>query len=618
MAAEYILNYTGEEVDRKLRMVDENTANIGRLTNLIGTLGSSSTSIQTYITEDIGELYLAPTDYTAWCPCTLHFDKSIDKFVSLVYGAPAHVHSKSELYVTYIDKETYASTELTPCKYVDSDGVTDITPDVAGTCSFIILKDGTYLMIHFANDGNTHRFISDDKGITWKSTGVITGGFNCPWYITELSNGRLICSDDATKVGFAYSDDKGFNWTTVVPTSCGGGYEAEACILEVEEGKLIAIGRYSMSGMGYYESGDSEHAIISFSEDYGTTWTPWKISETIDNMNASSCTGIAHNGIVEIFTTSRWYSNGSNVNTDNANTGKNGAMMHYTATIENALNDNFTKKGILDYAKGAGGEYHSPCLEVDDNKNILICHMDGGSSTTCTHRYLRGSLDNLDYLAKDGSGSVAKAYSAKYMETRLGSILEKVNELQFALSQLPESGVTPPTGTLVWTKTFDASTATDVIHRDTESDFYPYTECNSYPTSTTIHTILTDDDNELTMKTFSYLITIPIEKENCAVLVKAKPMGDAAGNVTVNLYMNNICYSVGLYRITYTDYQELKFEYKGGKLTITRNGTKIKSDSTEEITSDSKHYGVNKVVIGKTSNNYCYYRTIKFGEWDSE
>lgn len=413
-------------------------------------------NVSVYKTEDIGELFPAPSNYTAWCPGNLRYDKALGKFVSLLYAAPGHVHSESALYVTHIDPESFVATEPVKCKYVDTDGVTDITPASAGACSFLILSDGTYLLIHEAADGNTYKFTSADNGVTWQKLSAVTGYSGTPWNMTELSNGRIIVSDDNYGKMY-YSDDKGVTWTqTTPPNTAGGNYECEACILEVEPGKLIAIARYSMSGKGYYESGDSEPAIFASSLDYGTTWTGWEIS-TIDNMNASSCTGIVHDGIVEIFATSRWYSNGGNVNTDNANTGKNGAMLHYMATAENALKNNFTRVGIVDYAKGAGGEYHSPCAALDDKNRMLIVHMDGGESVTCNNRYLRGELNGINYAVTDDGASSVKAYSAKTVEALMAAMKERVDYLQLMVSKIDGSGVDAPEGVAVPVLTWLAS-----------------------------------------------------------------------------------------------------------------------------------------------------------------
>lgn len=425
-------------------------------------------SVSVYKTEDIGELFAAPADYTAWCPGNLRYDKTLGKFVSLLFAAAAHISDTKSLYVTHIDPDSFVATQPVKCKYVDTDGVTDITPESYATCTFLILSDGSYLMINTAADGNWYKFTSTDGGVTWQKVSAVTGLSRGLWNMTELSNGRIIASVDNYRIGFYYSDNKGVAWTQVIPATSGGEYEAEACILEVEQGKLIAIARYSMSGKGYYESGDSEPAIFASSLDYGTTWTGWEIS-TIDNMNASSCTGIVHDGIVEIFATSRWYSNGGNVNTDNANTGKNGAMLHYMATAENALKNNFTRVGIIDYAKGAGGEYHSPCAALDDKNRMLIVHMDGGESVTCNNRYLRGELDGIGYAVTDDGGSTVKAYSAKTVEALMAAMKERVDYLQLAVSKLEGSGVNPPDGVFVPVHSY-------MVADNAEAEIYPWTE----------------------------------------------------------------------------------------------------------------------------------------------
>ena len=510
----------------KLYLVKSDGTKIDNGTTLPTSTGTvTSNSIETYKCEDIGELYPALSNYTAWCPCDLHFDKSLSKYVVLIYCAPSHVHSNADLYVTYINKDSYIATEPVKCKYVDSDGVTDITPSVAGACSYIILNDGTYLMIHKASDNTIRRFISEDNGKIWKSTNILTNVFDHPWQIKELSNGRIICSDDSSKVGFMYSDDKGITWTHIVPVTCGGGYEGESCILELEEGKLIAIGRYSMSGKGYYESGDSEHAIISYSNDNGTTWAPWQISNSIDNMNASSCTGIVHDGIIEIFACSRWYSNGSNINTDKANTGKNGAMTHYVATIENALKDNFSKVGIIDYARGEGGEYHSPCVAVDDNNNILIVHMDGGSSTTCNHRYIRGQLGNLSYIANNNSKAFGKAYTANYTEKIINDLKsdmnDKIGNLQYIISQIAGSGVKPPSDTMILTNKYIAndSQPSELYPWQEGSDFYNMIQA-VYPTQTGSGKVneFINIGEEYVLKTYSLIFkkTLDSNCKNCS------------------------------------------------------------------------------------------------------
>lgn len=617
--------------NNKLYLVDKDNNKVDQGTELPSTSGVTDEQIQsavnsylienpievsstteTYKIEDIGELYFAPSKYTAWCPSNLKFDKTLDKFVVLLYCATAHIHSTSDLYISYIDKESFVATQPVKAKYVDTDGVTDITPSQAGTTSFMILDDGTYMMLHDINR-ITYRFISNDNGLTWVKKEVVVGFSGSPWGLTKLANGRLICSDDVSKVGLYYSDDMGINWTQVVPTSCGGNYEAEAFILELEENKLIAIARKNMDGAGYDNDGDSNHAIISYSTDNGITWSDWVESNTIDNMNGSSCTGLIHDGVVEIFACSRWYNRSGHTNTDNTNTGKNGAMMHYIATTQNALNDNFTKVGILDYARGESEEYHSPCVAADDRKNILIVHMDGGGETDCNHRYLRGELGGLSYLAKNGSNSTVKAYSANYTEILFQNMLEKINTLQSALSRIEGSGVDAPTGALVWTKTWDTSTG--ITPTDTNSQLKDYIYKQYAPK------IKTDSEGKsyVFYEGFSFLV-FEASKVNGAIEItstKATSYGTFIGFIVKGEF-------IGI------DPSEGKHKYK----VINNNGNvkgyvDDKDSKVSPVTLPTDSLDIVKKYLGitdfDTTKTYFYvrasqtdtnYYAIKIGEWD--
>lgn len=612
--------------DGKLYLVKPDGTKLDKGTILPTSENSSNFNI--YKTEYIGELYSSISNYCAWCPCDLHFDKTLDKYVMLIYSADAHIHQNSSTYVTYIDKDTFVSTEPVKCKFVDSNGSTDITPTQAGSCSYIILKDGTYLMLHTVSDGSIRRLISEDNGKTWKSTNVLTNCFQHPWQMKELSNGRIICSDDARKVGFMYSDDKGLTWTKVVPTTCGGDYEAEAFIIELQPNKLMAIGRYSMSGIGYNEIGDSEPAIISYSNDNGTSWSAWQKSTSITNMNASSCTGIIHDGIVEIFATSRWYYvNDSKYNNDWKNTGKNGAMFHYVATIENALNDNFTNMGVVTYSNGSNaGDFHSPCIALDNDKNGLIVYFDKIPSATCGHNFIRCTNKTFTYIMEKDSDSPAKAYSAKYVNTLFTNMLGKINTLQYAISQIPGSGVDKPTGTLIWTKEYNADTATKPLSLNTyDGPFKEYITVSQYPTGASIQTLAEDSlkaPNNKTAQTYSMVINIPTTKPNFAGYIYGRTgridgnMGSASHVVKLSAVIDNVLYTLSLGGNT-TDYTELYIEYNGGKKIFKQDNIVVTPTTT---TLDSSHelYGTNRVLVGYGEfNNYVCYRQVKFGEWDS-
>ena len=414
-------------------------------------VGSTNTaSDKPYSMQVIGTLYDNPKgyDYVAWCPGNLRYDPTRDLFVSLLNCTLSHMSGTNALFVAYIDPKTYVATDPVRC-YTD-DGATALIASTA----FWIEDDGTYKMLYKYTDNNTYLYTSTDGGMNWVQGDKVNGFSGSPWGITKLSNGRLIFGDDETKVGIYYSDNGGINWTQVVPGTAGGGYEAEACILELKPGKLIAIARYSMSGIGYNASGDSEPAIVSYSEDYGTTWTAWEKSNTITNMNASACAGRVHNGMVDIFAASRWYWHGSNSNTDYDNTGKTGAITHYTATVENALADNFTNNGILVYANAVGDtssqDFHSPCLAANGDEVLLMWfdRIYPYTEEKTSHYFARGAVGGaMNYAPNDNLVSVAFPYSSakvdKLLKQQYTKLMAKINEIVISGGGTPDVGDDP-------------------------------------------------------------------------------------------------------------------------------------------------------------------------------
>ena len=394
-------------------------------------------------TSPLGQLFEAPENYTAWCPGNLRYDKNIDKYVDLIIGSDKHVNGTRHLYVTYIDPVNFKAEAPVAAKYVDEDGVTEIIPtsaDGMGATNFNILSDGRYVIIKDNGDGKSmFRFISSDNGVTWVKSEAATGIPSTLYGCTVLSNGRWIGCDDTLNCYFYYSDDEGITWTAVKPETGGFYYEGEACILELKENVLMAVGRMSMSGVGYSSSGDAEHALLSFSYDNGESWTKWVESASIDNMNAASCTGFVHDGIVEIFAASRWFNRSDHAVTDFTNTGKSGAITHYVATVENALNDKFTNRGIVVYANGVKGsgsdlpaqDFHAPCLATNGiGTDFLLVYFDRFvepyTSESANHHFVHGSLYGFAPL-EDADGRTGRTYSDVKIEALIDAAVRKLN-----------------------------------------------------------------------------------------------------------------------------------------------------------------------------------------------
>lgn len=610
--------------DGKIYLVKSDGTKLDEGTTLPTSIGTvASNSIETYKCEDIGEIVAMPSDYVAWGAGNLRFDKILNKFVILLYCAPAHMHTTADLYVSYIDKNNLTASEPVKCKFLANDGSTDITPAKAGVCSFLILSDGTYMTFQKSSADNLiHKYISSDNGITWVST---TDTISAPftdnlWNMFELSNGRLIATDDHGKRGIMHSDDNGVTWTAIQPEPTGdesSWYEAEYFVLEVEQNKLIAIGR--MAG----DQG-KEPAVITFSNDNGNTWSKLRYSTSITDMSGSCCTGLVHDGIVELFVCSRWYE-GTEANT---NTNKFGAIYHFSATIENALKDNFTCLGIIDYAKGnTPDDYHAPCVAIDDDNKMLLSHMDKGVATSCAQRFIRGELGSLSYIANEGSKSPAKAYSAKYTEALFQNMVDKINYLQYKLSQISGSGVNPPSGALIWTYEFDANTAENPLCSSADDPLYSY---STWGRNSTVNTGTFETDNKLNQKVLKcpapYFLITPT-KPNFAIEVKSKlaAANDDYGKA-IGIFSDGKFYGFSTKdtNIDYINWHTYKIIKNNSKISIYLDGNEVKLNiiNWDKVGFESSLYG-NPTLSSGNYVMYCngrwneYIASFKYGEWDA-
>lgn len=134
------------------------------------------------------------------------------------------------------------------------------------------------------------RKVSRDNGYTWGKTETVFGkeGSFCRQKIQVLSNGRWLfenwlCFDDDTHNGsditvVQISDDCGESWRAVeIPESRG---RVHCNMVEMEPGKITAL----------FRSRSADNIYISYSDDYGETWT--KPERTVLPNNNSSISAI--------------------------------------------------------------------------------------------------------------------------------------------------------------------------------------------------------------------------------------------------------------------------------------------------------------------------------------
>lgn len=425
--------------------------------DLVDTLKKAKVNDELYDTQAVGTLFDRPDgwNYVTWCSNALQYDPKINKFVNLAWARGGHTDesnadSQDTIYRVLIDADTLLVDDISPIVMLDSDGVTDITSELMEGASFMILKDGTYVYQSYLDDTSTYaayRYTSTDYGKTWAKD-ANASSIKFPYKARELSNGRILFSTTEKGGGIWISDD-GLRSAKRATVAGGhglayGSYVSEWEFVELEENHIMAIGRKNQGGAGADFSGDSDHALITYSTDNGTTWSQIVESQTIDNMNASNATSIVHDGLVEIFTTSRWYhnhNNSGNTNSDYDATGKDGAMFHYVATIEDAKNDNFTNLGVVLYANGTNDsaqDFHAPCLAYNSrNKSFLLVYMDRMESLpdeeNNNYHYVRGHLGDMPIKVDDKVKSSVRVYSNKKIDDLFSSKDEHVQSLLIKL-----------------------------------------------------------------------------------------------------------------------------------------------------------------------------------------
>ena len=582
--------------NNKLYLVKSDGTKLDEGTTLPSSSGTSNMKItEEYMIENSfklhwkGEIFKAPSDYVAWGGNT-HYDKTLGKFIHWLYCAPAHIHSTSELYVIYIDKDTLISSEPVRCSFYDTDGTTQINFENEGSAfSVRYIGNNVYEATKPHKIGSATyqcRWQSTDYGKTWVKVGNLStpsgiAGFDA---IVELSNGRLITSYGGPVF---YSDDNGASWTISTPATAGGNYEAEAWFCELKPGTVMAIARYSMGG-GTAGDGTPDPAIIAYSTDYGTTWTPWKKSKTILDMNAIGCSGIIHDGFIELFVCSRWYDD-INKYTE---TGKHGAIYQYVATIEDALNDNFTNLGIIHYSPGTAQGIMGPNFALDDRGEMLFCIAEGGGSATCTKFFAKGTKTTFYSTIDDVNKSKLSSYSNIQVDKLISELNSKILTLQYALSKIEGSGVTKPDvpeDSIIWTKEWNASDG--IQFTDDTNPFKPYL---ANPGNGTFEKDgLNNDVLSIGDKNISKIV-IPSNKDNYVI--------EVVETIAINPFTTNMVRNIGLVYDDNLNFKNLRSYYTS---TCIINETTYKSLLFHEAKDVAVPFVLKKQLIKRGNNIYA-------------
>lgn len=367
-------------------------------------------------------------DYLCWTMGNCKYDKYTDKVVFLYNAREEHVASLSRIYMRTIDCQTYEVSKSTL--------VAD-TVDIGGTeyalvsNFFLILEDGTYLVLAKASsESNTNDVVanyvykSTDHGATWTQTEIsinTSHTYNGNHNPVVLSNGRIIATITTSGLQHVmYSDDNGENWTIASMVSSSG--LSEGFIVELDDvGNLCCISRQSAS---VYTT--KKPAKLSFSSDYGATWTAPVGSVSIPDMTANPCSAIVDkDGMVTLFYGSRYNGNGHNA-----------TLYKQNGTLEQLTNDNMNEPVVVCHGDAVHGQDfgYVACCE-DKYGQMYVVYYDGDSTEEgyTTIKLVRASRTNIDTAINDSVAGKTNVYSAEMVERLLKNqydiLIKKINDI---------------------------------------------------------------------------------------------------------------------------------------------------------------------------------------------
>ena len=370
--------------------------------------------------------------------------------VGIVISGVASHTSEQPWYRVTIDPSGYMST-YEAITVFDTDGVTPYTPARGYMGCTKRLNDGSYMCIDI--DQTIYKSTDSLKTLVKQRQIEFTRGSDGSMFsLTELSNGRLIIGHGGWVNGFWYSDDSGATWTNVIPSASNLGrmiypesqYKPfEPCFIECGNGKVLAIGRKSMNGMGEGPVTEAtyalkEPAVYSISEDYGSTWTAWANSQTITDMTACNGKPVVIDGIVHLVFGSRW---------KNTEKGCNFQLFYTFASIDDAVADNWATPVPIDIGQWndetATNSHDSgyPSLWTDGVGNLYSVHYDGdgtGSAFGANWRLCIGSPAVKKPAVSPGNGAYNVAYSQRIIDQKIAALMAKINELYLLIGEIPD------------------------------------------------------------------------------------------------------------------------------------------------------------------------------------
>lgn len=356
--------------------------------------------------------------YQCWGHNMLHYDSKKDSYVCAIRGSMSHGGAVAPTGIALIDAKSLKSTEQVNVSVPDMS-------DPIWCCGFWINASGEYVMLGSATDSTVHRIVSKNYGETWTDSGVITvpDGESAKFFsVYRLSSGRLLGAYDDTVIS------TGSNTLTKIGLSDDDGATWEILTLDCEysavEQSFVEIGKtVMMLGRKNTYGNNRNQVYISYSTDDGRTWSKITASKTLYAHTSDSCAYV-HDGIVEVFAITRFVNN-----TSWSVSGKIGQITHFSATEEQALNDNFYVREIFYGDGNVSADFTSPACAVDSEGNVLVSYADSqkGSSNPTEWHFLYSA--NKPVVC-DGRATNVLPYSGQKVQSLIDALDARIKALE--------------------------------------------------------------------------------------------------------------------------------------------------------------------------------------------